>query len=132
MHSFKAFLSGSQPLSKALWGYLILGGLVVLMASSVIGFIVIRTVPAARIGVYVAVFAVFWAYLFLASIGTWRSANRTEKDVPRVLAKVVIALVAALFLINVSRPNGVIAMVKGTWQPGPYLREIMKPSPTPR
>ena len=37
MRSFKALLSGSQPLSRALGRYLILGGFLVLTASSVIG-----------------------------------------------------------------------------------------------
>jgi hypothetical protein len=125
MHSLKALLSGSQPLSKAL-GYLILGGFLVLMSSSVIGLFVIRAFPAARIGVYVGGFAVFWAYLFLAGIGTWRSANRAKKGWLTILAKAVVVLLAALFLLSVFRPNGIIAMVTGTWQPGSYLQEITK------
>jgi hypothetical protein len=126
MHSVKALLSGSQPLSKTLWGYLILGGFLVLMASSVTGLVVIRAFPAARVGVYIAEFAVFWAYGFFASVGTWRSADRTVDGRLRILAKAVIVLMAALFLLNFFQPNGVIAMVRGTWQPGPYLQEIMK------
>jgi hypothetical protein len=96
------------------------------MASSVIGSIVIRAFPAARIGVYVAQFAVFWAYGFFASVGTWRSANQTDTGRLRIVAKVVVVLLAALFLLSFFKPNGVIDMVKGTWQPGPYLQEIMK------
>jgi hypothetical protein len=125
MHSFKALLSGSQPLSKAFGAYLILGGFLVLAASSVIGLIVITAFPAARISVYVAGFAVFWAYVFLASIGTWRSANQTRGRLT-IVAKAVVVLLAALFLLNFFRTNGVIAMVTGTWQPGSYLQDIMK------
>lgn len=124
MRSFKALLSGSQPLSKALGGYLILGGFLALTASSVIGFIMITAFPAARIGVYLAVFAVFWTYVFLASIGTWRSANQTKGRLT-IVAKAIVVLLAALFLLNFFRPNGVIAMVTGTWQPGSYLQDIM-------
>jgi hypothetical protein len=98
MCSFKALLSGSQPLSKAMGGYLILGGLLALTASSVIGLIVITAFPAARIGVYVAGFAVFWAYVFLASIGTWRSANQTKGRLT-IVAKAVVVLLATLFLL---------------------------------
>jgi hypothetical protein len=127
MHSFKTLLSGSQSLSKALWGYLILGGfLVVPLASSVIGVIVIRACPAARIDVYVAGFAVTWSYLFFVSIGTWRSANRAGKKGLRILAKVVVVALAALLLTSLFQPNGVIDMVRGKWQPGTYLQEIMK------
>jgi hypothetical protein len=62
MRSFKALLSGSQLLSKALgWYLLILGGFLALTASSVIDLIVIAAFPGVRIGVYVAEFAVFWA-----------------------------------------------------------------------
>jgi|SRR6516162_1533770 hypothetical protein len=127
MHSFKALLSGSQPLSKALWGYLILGGfLVVPLASGVIGIIVIRAFPAARIGVYLTLIAVNWSYLFFVSIGTWRSANQAGKGRLRILAKVVVVLVAAHLVAGLFQPNGVIDMVRGTWKPGEYLQEIMK------
>jgi|HubBroStandDraft_2_1064218.scaffolds.fasta_scaffold303736_2 hypothetical protein len=125
MRSFKALLSGSQPLSKALGRYLILGGFLVLTASSVIGVIVITVFPGARIGVYVAQFAVFWAYVLLAAIGTWRSANQTNGRLT-IVAKAVVVLLATLFLASFFRPNGVIAMVTGTWQPGSYLQDIMK------
>jgi hypothetical protein len=125
MRSFKALLSGSQPLSKALGGYLILGGFLALTTSSVIGAIVITAFPGSRIGVYVAGFAVFWAYVLLAGIGTWRSANQTKGRLT-IVAKAVIVLLAALFLLSFFRPNGVIAMVTGTWQPGSYLQGIMQ------
>jgi hypothetical protein len=125
MRTFKALLSGSQPLSTALGRYLILGGFLALTASSMIGLIVITAFPSARIGVYVAQFAVFWAYVFLAAIGTWRSANQTKGRLT-IVAKAVVVLLAALFLLSFFRPNGVIAMVTGTWQPGEYLQGIMK------
>jgi hypothetical protein len=125
MRSFKALLLGSQPLSKALGGYLILGGFLALTASSVIGLIVITAFPKARVGVYVAQFAVFWAYVLLAAIGTWRSANQTKGRLT-IVAKTVVILLAALFLLGFFKPNGVIAMVTGTWQPGEYLQGIMK------
>jgi hypothetical protein len=126
MHPFKVLLSGSQPLSKALWGYLILGGVLVLGASSVVGVIVISAFPAARIGVYVSQFVVFWVYLFLASIGTWRSANQTQNGRLRILARGVVVLLAVLFLLASFKPNGVIDMVNGTWKPGTYLQGIVK------
>src|SRR5580658_1244414 len=125
MRSFKALLLGSQPLSKALGGYLILGGFLALTASSVIGLIVITAFPKARVGVYVAQFAVFCAYVLLAAIGTWRSANQTKGRLT-IVAKTVVILLAALFLLGFFKPNGVIAMVTGTWQPGEYLQGIMK------
>jgi hypothetical protein len=125
MRSFKALMSGSQPLSKALGGYLILGGFLALAASSVVGLLVIMAFPGARIGVYVAQFAVFWAYVLLAAIGTWRSADRTKGRLT-IVAKAVVVLLAGLFLLSFFRSNGVIAMVTGTWQPGEYLQGIMK------
>jgi hypothetical protein len=124
IRSFKALLSGSQPLAKALGGYLILGGFLALTALSVIGTMVITAFPAARIGAYVAGYAMFWAYIFLASVGTWRSANQTKGRLT-IVAKAVVVLLAALFLLNFFRQNGVIAMVTGTWQPGSYLQDIM-------
>jgi len=125
MRSLKALLSGSQPLSKALGGYLIFGGFLTLTASSVIGLIVITAFPKARVGVYIAEFAVFWAYVLLAAIGTWRSANQTKGRLT-IVAKTVVVLLAALFLLGFFKPNGIIAMVTGTWQPGEYLQDIMK------
>jgi hypothetical protein len=121
MRSFKALMSGSQPLSKALGGYLILGGFLALAASSVIGLLVIMAFPGARIGVYVAQFAVFWAYVLLAAIGTWRSADRTKGRLT-IVAKAVVVLLAGLFLLSFFRSNGVIDMVNGTWKPGTYLQ----------
>jgi hypothetical protein len=124
MHSFKALLSGSQPLSKALWGYLILGGfLVVPVASSVIAVIVIMAFPAARIGAYVTGFAVNWCYLFFVSIGTWRSANQARKGRLRILAKVVVVVVAASLLVSFFRPNGVIDMVRVRGSPENICRK---------
>jgi hypothetical protein len=125
MRSFKALMSGSQPLSKALGGYLILGGFLALAASSVIGLLVIMAFPGARIGVYVAQFAVFWAYVLLAAIGTWRSADRTKGRLT-IVAKAVVVLLAGLFLLSFFRSNGVIDMVNGTWKPGTYLQGVMK------
>ena len=105
MRSFKALMSGSQPPSKALGGYLILGGFLALAASSVIGLLVIMAFPGARIGVYVAQFAVFWAYVLLAAIGTWRSADRTKGRFT-IVAKAVVVLLAGLFLLSFLRSNG--------------------------
>jgi hypothetical protein len=96
------------------------------LASSAIVVIVSRAFPAARIGAYLTGFAVMWSYLFFVSIGTWRSANQVGKGRLRILAKVIVVLVAALFLANLFAPNGVVGMVRGTWQPGPLMQEIMK------
>jgi len=105
MRSFKALLSGSQPLSKALGWYLILGGFLALTASSVIGLIVIAAFPGVRIGVYFAEFAVFWACIFgQFSIGTWRSANQTKGRLT-IVAKAAVVLLAALFLLNFFWPT---------------------------
>jgi hypothetical protein len=123
MHAFKILLSGSQPLPRALWGYLLLGSLVIALAASTIGMLVITAAPAFRIPTYLTGFVVLWVYVLFASIGTWRSANRTETGRLPVAAKVIVIVLAGCFLLNFVQPNGILAMVNGTWQPGPYLQE---------
>ena len=116
-------LSGSRPLPRALWGHLFFGSLVVVLATSTLGMLVIAGAPALRVPVYIAGFAVLWIYVLIAAIGTWRSASRTETGRLRVAAKVIVVLLAGYFLLDVFQPNGLLAMLNGTWKPGPYLQE---------
>jgi hypothetical protein len=96
------------------------------LAGSTIGMLVITAYPLARISTYVTGFFVIWAYVFLACVGTWRSASRTQTGSLRVIAKVIVVILAGYFLLILVQPNGVLAMLKGTWQPGSYLQEKMK------
>ncbi len=124
--SFKALLAGSQLLPRALWGYLVLGSLVMVLAVSAMGLAVLTAYPPARIAVYVAGFVIVWAYVFAACVGTWRSASRTRTGPLRVVAKAIVVILMGYFLLILFEPNGVVAMLKGTWQPGSYLKEKMK------
>jgi hypothetical protein len=53
---------------------------------------------------------VLWVYVFFASIGTWRSGNRTETGRLRVAAKVIVIVLAGYFLLIFVQPNGILAM----------------------
>lgn len=126
MDAFRTLLAGSQPLPKALWRYLLLGSLIAALAVSVVGAMVITAYPPLRIPTYVTGFFLIWSYVFVAAIGTWRSASRTETGRLRAVARVVVVMLASYFLLNVFQSNGVLAMIRGTWQPGTYLQEQMK------
>ena len=63
-----------------------------------------------------------WAYLAIACVGTWRSANTAKAGSLRIVAKVVVALLAVWFLFILTNKNGIVAMLRGTWQPGSYLQ----------
>ncbi len=122
MNTLQKLCSGSLPISAAFWGFLIGGGAAVLFAIGVIGGVTVIAYPAARIPVYVTGFVVLWAYLILACFVTWRSASATKTGPLRIAAKVVVILLAVWFLFSLSTRNGVIAMLRGSWQPGSYLQ----------
>jgi hypothetical protein len=122
LNTLQKLCSGSLPISTAFWGFLIGGGAAVLFAVGVIGGVTVIAYPAARIPVYVSVFIVLWAYLILACFVTWRSASATKTGPLRIAAKVVVILLAVWFLFSLSTRNGVIAMLRGSWQPGTYLQ----------
>lgn len=126
MNNLHRLFSGSLPLTTAFWGFLIGGGLVLLVATSVVGGLSVFAYPSARVPLYVAAFFVLWAYLLIVGFGTWRSASATETGSLRIVAKVVLILLAVWFLFSLSNHNGVIAMLRGTWQPGSYLRDTTK------
>jgi len=126
MNSLQRLCSGSLVLSTAFWGYLIGGGLALLVAESVIGGVSVMAYPTARVPIYVAGFFILWAYLFIASFGTWRCASAAKTGSLRIVARVFVILLAVWFLFSLSNSNGVIAMLRGTWQPGSYLRGTAK------
>lgn len=123
MTSFRKLWAGSLPLSTAFWVYLIGGGLIVLAALGVLGGVAVIVHPSARVPVYVAVFIITWAYLAVACVGTWRSADTAKAGSLRIVAKVVVALLAVWFLFILTNKNGIVAMLRGTWQPGSYLQK---------
>lgn len=123
MNSLKRLCCGSLPLTTAFWKFLVVGGLVVALAISVIGAIAVIAYPAARVPVYVAGFFILWVYLAAACLGTWRSANATKAGSLRIVAKCAVVLLAVWFLFILSNKNGVTAMLRGTWQPGSYLKD---------
>ena len=126
MNNLQKLYRGSLPVSTAFWGCLVGGGLAVLFAISVIGGVTIIAYPPARIPIYVTGFFVIWAYLMFACFGTWRSASAAKTGSLRIVAKIVVALLTAWFLFSLSNKNGVIAMLRGTWQPGSYLRDTTR------
>jgi hypothetical protein len=123
LNSLKQLCSGSLPLAAAFWKYLIIGGLVVALAISAIGAITVIAYPPARVPVYVAGFFVLWIYLAIACLGTWRSAGATKAGSLRIVAKCAVILLAVWFVFILSNKNGVTAMLRGTWQPGSYLKD---------
>jgi len=130
MNAFKMMLSGSQPLSTAFWKYLVGGGVVALLGISLINTVIIFSFPGARVTVYVMGFFILWAYLITACVGTWRSANVARTGPLRIAAKFVVCLLLAFLALNLSldlyKGSGVVAMMKGTWEPGSYLRDTSK------
>lgn len=123
MNSMKRLCSGSLPLAAAFWKFLIVGGLVIALAISVIGAMIVIAHPPARVPVYIAGFFALWAYLAIACLGTWRSADATKAGSLRVVAKCTVLLFAVWFIFILSNKNGVTAMLRGTWQPGSYLKD---------
>ena len=127
MHGLKSLISGQQPLERALWGYLVVGSILVAIVVIVLGVLVISADPPARVPTYVTTFFVIWSYVFLAAIGTWRSASRASGRLA-VVAKIIVVLLVCYFALNLFQSNGVMAMMRGTWQPAPgsYLKELME------
>ena len=78
----KKLWRGLQPLSKAFWGYYVVGGIVVFVIFSAIGGLVIyaaaSTFPVVRPIVYIIGCLIIWAYWVMSSVGVWRSANATK------------------------------------------------------
>lgn len=64
MNSLQRLCSGSLALSTAFWGYLIGGGLALLVAESVIGGVSVMAYPTARVPIYVAGFFILWAFVY--------------------------------------------------------------------
>jgi hypothetical protein len=96
---------GLQPLSKAFWGYYIVGVVVSFAVVCAIGGLVIygaaSIVPVVRPAVYVIGCIIIWAYWITASVGVWRSANAAKAGSLRIVAKIVVGLFAAIEVIVV-------------------------------
>jgi hypothetical protein len=126
VNAFKRLWSGSLPLPTAFWGCLIGGGLAWLLAVCVIGAVAILSFPGARGIVYVTGFVITWAYLIPACVGTWRSASAAAKGSLRVVAKLVVGLLAVSFALNFWSGSTIVSIINGTWEPGSYLRDSGK------
>ena len=116
MSELKKLCKGLQPLSKAFWGYYVVGGIVVFVIFSVIGGLVIyataSTFPVVRPIVYIIGCFIIWAYWVTSSVGVWRSANATKAGSLRIVAKIVVALFAATQVLMLISGNFVTIIMK--------------------
>ena len=63
--------SGLYSLPKAFWGFYCVGFFVVYFAMAAF---MLALMPSINLTAYIIGLCVFWAYMFIASVGVWRSA----------------------------------------------------------
>ena len=114
---------GALPLATAFCQYLVIGGFIVLLGVALVGGTIVILFPATRTTTYAIGFVLFWLYLLIASVGTWRSSRTADRRSRAIAARAVIVLLAIWFLLNLFNENGIVPILKGTWQPGGYLRD---------
>lgn len=78
MRGFRRLWEGKLPLRNAFWGWAVLGGLLVNLATSLLFFVLIsadRPVAAVAAGYGLSI-----PYNLVVAVGVWRSADRFEGD----------------------------------------------------
>jgi hypothetical protein len=108
---------GLQPLPTAFWGYYIGGGIVVVLGVSVLGVLLVLLLPVARPFAYAIGACIVWAYWITAAIGVWRSASVAGAGWLLILAKSVVGLLAAIFVVRMLTGGAIdfVAVIVGTW-----------------
>ena len=90
---------GLYPLRTAFWGFYILGGLSAGIIPAMAAVFIALAMPSLKPILYPAIVFAFWAYMALATVGTWRSASNTEGgSIWPTAAKWCVGFVAAVFL----------------------------------
>ena len=117
MSALKKLWRGSQPLSTAFWGYYVGGGIVLVLGVSVLGVLLILLLPVARPFAYVIGACLVWAYWITASVGAWRSADMAGAGWLPIMAKSVVGLLAAIFVVRMlsGGASDFVAVIIGTW-----------------
>jgi hypothetical protein len=117
VNTLKKLWSGLQPLPTAFCGYYVVGCIVVFLGVAAPGVLLIKLFPDARAIVWAIVPFIVWAYWITASVGVWRSASAVGTGWFPILAKIVVALYAAVAVFGLldGGASNLVTNIIGAW-----------------
>ena len=105
--------SGLYSLPKVFWGFYCVGFFVVYFA---IAAFMLAFLPSINLTAYVIGLCVLWAYMFIASVGVWRSAAKSLRSpiwmarVWAVAARGIVTIVAIAFVWQLVNHLGLVSL----------------------